>query len=86
MNDEHDVGTLGDSKISKNTIISHDQVKRRCKRFFTKLLLDSSPKELADYFFELCYSINEETKEKKRLDLVIEKFDENYNNTEKEKE
>jgi hypothetical protein len=78
MSKDQDVGTLGDSKITKNTVISHDQVKRRCQRFFTKLLLDSSPKELADYFFELCYSINEETKEKIRLDLLIEKFDEKY--------
>ena len=78
MRKDQDVGTLGDSKITKNTVISHDQVKRRCQRFFTKLLLDSSPKELADYFFELCYSINEETKEKIRLDLLIEKFDEKY--------
>jgi hypothetical protein len=78
MSKDQDVGTLGDSKITKNTVISHDQVKRRCQRFFTKLMLDSSPKELADYFFELCYSINEETKEKIRLDLLIEKFDEKY--------
>ena len=78
MSKDQDVGTLGDSKITKNTVISHDQVKRRCQRFFTKLLLDSSPKELADYFFELCYSINEETNEKIRLDLLIEKFDEKY--------
>ncbi len=78
MNKDRDVGTLGDDKTSPNEVLVHDQIKKRCGRFFTKLMLNKSPKEMGDYFFELAYYISKETKDK-RLDLVISEFDKKYN-------
>lgn len=81
--DRQDPGTLGDSKTTPNTVLSHDQVKRRCSRFFTKLLINHSPKEVADYFFELVYEAHT-NKSDKRLDVWIEEFDEKYNSNKEE--
>jgi hypothetical protein len=78
-----DIGTLGDHKTTPNTVLTHDQIKRRCSRFFTKLLINHSPKEIADYFFELVYETHN-SKNDKRLDVWIEEFDEKYNSKESE--
>ena len=85
MNKNKDVGTLGDDKASPNEVLSHDQIKKRCSRFLTKLMINKSPKELGDYFFELVYFASK-YKGDKRLDLVITEFDEKYSSGKLEEE
>ena len=33
-----DIGTLGDHKQTPNTVLTHDQIKKRCARYFTKII------------------------------------------------
>ena len=78
MTKDKDVGNLGDDKASPNEILSHDQIKKRCSRFLTKLMINKSPKQLGDYFFELVYFMSK-YKGDKRQDLDITEFDDKYN-------
>lgn len=78
-----DIGTLGDHKQTPNTVLTHDQIKKRCARYFTKIMLNSSPKELADYFFEMVYQ-SHSSKSDKRLDVWIDEFDKDYHDDSKE--
>ena len=63
---EKNVGHLGDD-LSDRIVFSHDELKKRCKVFLSKLILNHSPKEISDYLFELMYYINN-NKGDKRLD------------------
>jgi hypothetical protein len=54
---DEDVGTLGDG-TGKRRIFTHDQLKKRCNRFLTKITVNHSPKELADFLFEALHTIN----------------------------
>jgi hypothetical protein len=48
-------------------------------------MINKSPKELGDYFFELVYFMSK-YKGDKRLDLVITEFDDKYNSGKLEEE
>ena len=78
---QRDLGVLGDDKCPPKMVLTHDQIKVRCKRFLTKLIVNKSPKELADYLFELAYYIAKQG-DAKRLDVAIEVFDEKYHHDE----
>lgn len=68
-------GVLGD-ELGDNAVLNHDVVKARCSRFFTKLLINHSPKTIGEYFFEMMYELNStDSKSKKRLDAYIRDFD-----------
>lgn len=72
-------GVLGD-ELGDNAVLNHDVVKARCSRFFTKLLINHSPKTIGEYFFEMMYELNStESKSKKRLDAFIRDFDTKWN-------
>ncbi|MBR20589.1 MAG: hypothetical protein CMA64_10685 [Euryarchaeota archaeon] len=76
------VGHIGDD-LSERIVFSHDELKKRCKVFLSKLILNHSPKEISDYLFELMYYINDQ-KGDKRLDVALKNFDEEWhkeNNT-----
>jgi len=51
MINDDSVGTLGDG-TGKRRIFTHDQMKKRCTRFLTKISVNHSPKELSDFLFE----------------------------------
>ena len=70
-------GVLGD-ELGDNAVLNHDVVKARCSRFFTKLLINHSPKTIGEYFFEMMYELNS-TESKKRLDAFIRDFDTKWN-------
>ena len=70
---EKNVGHLGDD-LSDRIVFSHDELKKRCKVFVSKLILNHSPKEISDYLFELMYYIND-NKGDKRLDVALKDFD-----------
>ena len=70
---EKNVGHLGDD-LSDRIVFSHDELKKRCKVFLSKLILNHSPKEISDYLFELMYYINN-NKGDKRLDVALKEFD-----------
>tara|TARA_B100000700_G_C14598780_1_gene648090 strand:+ start:178 stop:453 length:276 start_codon:yes stop_codon:yes gene_type:complete len=70
---EKNVGHLGDD-LSDRIVFSHDELKKRCKVFLSKLILNHSPKEISDYLFELMYYIND-NKGDKRLDVALKDFD-----------
>ena len=83
---EKNVGHLGDD-LSERIVFSHDELKKRCKVFLSKLILNHSPKEISNYLFELMYYINNE-KGDKRLDVALKNFDEQWhkdNDTDKDK-
>lgn len=68
-------GVLGDD-LGDNAVLNHDVVKARCSRFFTKLLINHSPKTIGEYFFEMMYELNSsDSKSRKRLDSFIRDFD-----------
>ena len=73
---EKNVGHLGDD-LSPRIVFSHDELKKRCKVFLSKLILNHSPKEISDYLFELVYYINN-NKGDKRLDVALKDFDEKW--------
>ena len=51
MTDDNKGGTLGDV-TGKHRVFTHDQMKKRCARFLTKITVNHSPKELSDFLFE----------------------------------
>lgn len=53
MINDDSVGTLGDG-TGKRRIFTHDQMKKRCTRFLTKISVNHSPKEK--------YAVKKETK------------------------
>jgi hypothetical protein len=69
-------GVLGDD-LGDNAVLTHDVVKARCSRFFTKLLINHSPREISEYFFEMLYKLKDE-RNPKRLDAFIRDFDEDW--------
>ena len=73
---EKNVGHLGDD-LSDRIVFSHDELKKRCKVFLSKLILNHSPKEISDYLFELMYYINN-NKGDKRLDVALKEFDKKW--------
>jgi hypothetical protein len=73
---EKNVGHLGDD-LSERIVFSHDELKKRCKVFLSKLILNHSPKEISDYLFELIYYVND-NKGDKRLDVALKNFDEEW--------
>ena len=73
---EKNVGHLGDD-LSDRIVFSHDELKKRCKVFLSKLILNHSPKEISNYLFELMYYIND-LKGDKRLDVALKNFDEQW--------
>tara|TARA_Y100000590_G_scaffold196631_1_gene223240 strand:- start:7089 stop:7364 length:276 start_codon:yes stop_codon:yes gene_type:complete len=73
---EKNSGHIGDD-LSDRIVFSHDQLKKRCKVFLSKLILNHSPKEISDYLFELIYYVND-NKGDKRLDVALKDFDEKW--------
>ena len=73
---EKNSGHIGDD-LSDRIVFSHDQLKKRCQIFLSKLILNHSPKEISDYLFELIYYIND-NKGDKRLDVALKNFDEKW--------
>ena len=73
---EKNSGHIGDD-LSDRIVFSHDQLKKRCKVFLSKLILNHSPKEISDYLFELIYYLND-NKGDKRLDVALKDFDEKW--------
>ena len=73
---EKNSGHIGDD-LSDRIVFSHDQLKKRCQIFLSKLILNHSPKEISDYLFELMYYIND-NKGDKRLDVALKNFDEKW--------
>jgi hypothetical protein len=73
---EKNSGHIGDD-LSDRIVFSHDQLKKRCQIFLSKLILNHSPKEISDYLFELIYYIND-NKGDKRLDVALKNFDEEW--------
>ncbi len=81
---EKNVGHLGDD-LSDRIVFSHDELKKRCKVFLSKLILNHSPKEISDYLFELMYYINN-NKGDKRLDVALKDFDNKWHEDNKKEE
>jgi hypothetical protein len=77
-------GHVGDD-LSERIVFSHDQLKKRCQIFLSKLILNHSPKEISDYLFELIYYINDNRGDK-RLDVALKNFDDKYHKDKEEKE
>lgn len=83
MSNEDNVGTMGDG-TGKRRVFTHDQLKKRCSRFLTKITISHSPKELSDFLFEAVDKLARDPSGE-RTDIALERAYEEWIESNKKK-
>ena len=80
---EDDLHSAPREKISERTVLPPNKLHKRVNYILQKLIIEHSPKEVADMLFGF---VNEHYKGDKRIDLALKEFVEEFEKDKEEQE